>query len=30
MSHSLPPEDLPPELITDLDIALRRQLEGAL
>ncbi|MEM1251219.1 MAG: hypothetical protein AAGI69_02210 [Cyanobacteria bacterium P01_H01_bin.21] len=30
MSHSLPPEDLPPELITDLDIELRRQLEGAL
>ena len=30
MSHSLPPEDLPPESTTELDIELKRQLEGAL
>ena len=30
MSHSLPPEDLPPETITDLDAELNRQLERSL
>ncbi|EKV00047.1 hypothetical protein Lepto7375DRAFT_2137 [Leptolyngbya sp. PCC 7375] len=30
MVHSLSPEDLPPELITDLDAELKRQLEGAI
>ena len=30
MSHSLPPEDLPPESTTDSDRELKRQLEGAL
>lgn len=30
MSHLLPPEDLPPETITELDAELKRQLERSL
>ena len=30
MSHSLSPEDLPPETITDLDTDLKRLLEGSI
>lgn len=30
MSHLLPPEDRPPETVTDIDIALTKQLERAL